>query len=139
MAYLVTKENTKYKTFTDEYAIHGLKRDSTGLLIYTKVPLSSDEEVEVTTGEGISYGGLEDLQKNLDNAGANINASIKGVDEANINSSQNNSGKRNYDSIRFDQDKLVYFMNADGFLVARYLKDFTFSNTANGVTRNWRE
>jgi hypothetical protein len=38
------------------------------------------------------------------------------------------SGKRNYDSIRFDQDKLIYFMNADGFLVARYLKDFTFSN-----------
>jgi len=139
MAYLVTKENTKYKTFTDEYAFHGLKKDSTGLLIYTKVPLSSDEEVEVTTGEGLSYGGLEDLQKNLDNAGANINASIKGVDEANITSSQNNSGKRNYDSIRFDQDKLVYFMNADGFLVARYLKDFTFSNTTNGATRNWRE
>ena len=138
MAYLVTKENTKYKTFTDEYAFHGLKKDSTGLLTYTKVLLSSDEEVEVTTGEGISYGGLEDLQKNLDNAGANINASIKGVDEANINSSQNNSGKRNYDSIRFDQDKLVYFMNADGFLVARYLKDFTFSDT-NGATRNWRQ
>jgi len=138
MAYLVTKENTKYKTFTDEYAFHGLKKDSTGLLTYTKVLLSSDEEVEVTTGEGISYGGLEDLQKNLDNAGANINASIKGVDEANINSSQNNSGKRNYESIRFDQDKLVYFMNDDGFLVARYLKDFTFSNT-NGATRNWRQ
>ena len=66
MAYLVTKENTKYKTFTDEYAFHGLKKDSTGLLTYTKVLLSSDEEVELTTGEGLSYGGLEDLQKNLD-------------------------------------------------------------------------
>ena len=138
MAYLVTKENTKYKTFTDEYAFHGLKRDSTGLLTYTKVLLSSDEEVELTTGEGLSYGGLEDLQKNLDNAGVNINASVKGVDETNITSSQNNSGKRNYDSIRFDQDKLTHFMDADGFLVARYLKDFTFNENVNGATRNWK-
>ena len=137
MAYLVTKENTKYKTFTDEYAFHGLKRDSTGLLIYTKVPLSSDEEVEVTTGEGISYGGLKDLQDNKDNNGDNINESAKGVNEG-VASYLNNSGKRNYDQIRFDENKLIHFMDADGFLVARYLKDFTFSNTANGATRNWK-
>jgi hypothetical protein len=37
MAYLVTKENTKYKTYTDEYAFHGLNRDADGLLRYTKV------------------------------------------------------------------------------------------------------
>ena len=137
MAYLVTKENTKYKTFTDEYAFHGLKRDSTGLLIYTKVPLSSDEEVEVTTGEGISYGGLKDLQDNKDNNGDNINESAKGVNEG-VASYLNNSGKRNYDQIRFDENNLIHFMDADGFLVARYLKDFTFSNTANGATRNWK-
>ena len=77
MAYLVTKENTKYKTFTDEYAFHGLKKDSTGLLTYTKVLLSSDESVDITTGEGISYGGLKDLQDNVDNNGDNINESIK--------------------------------------------------------------
>ena len=48
------------------------------------------------------------------------------------------SGKRNYDSIRFDQDKLIHFMDADGFLVARYLKDFTFNENVNGATRNWK-
>jgi hypothetical protein len=137
MAYLVTKENTKYKTFTDEYAFHGLKKDSTGLLIYTKILLSSDESVDITTGEGISYGGLKDLQDNIDNSGDNINESIKGVDEG-VASHLNNSGKRNYDQIRFDADKLTHFMNADGFLVARYLKDFTFNENVNGATRNWK-
>lgn len=137
MAYLVTKENTKYKTFTDEYAFHGLKKDSTGLLTYTKVLLSSDESVDITTGEGISYGGLKDLQDNVDNNGDNINESAKGVSEGSA-SYLNNRGKRNYDQIRFDENKLIHFMNADGFLVARYLKDFTFNENVTGVTRNWK-
>ena len=137
MAYLVTKENTKYKTFTDEYAFHGLKKDSTGLLTYTKALLSSDDSVDITTGEGISYGGLKDLQDNKDNNGDNINESAKGVNEG-AASYLNNSGKRNYDQIRFDADKLTHFMDADGFLVARYLKDFTFNENVNGATRNWK-
>lgn len=137
MAYLVTKENTKYKSFTDEYAFHGLKKDSTGLLTYTKVLLSSDESVSLTEGTGFAYGGLQDLQDNLDNAGENMNLSRKDLDESGISGHQNNSGKRSYDQTRLDKDKLVYFMNADGYLVARYLKDFTFSER-NGATRNWK-
>jgi hypothetical protein len=137
MAYLVTKENTKYKTFTDEYAFHGLKKDSTGLLTYTKVLLSSDESVSLTEGTGFAYGGLQDLQDNLNNAGENINLSRKDLDESEISGHQNNSGKRSYDQTRLDKDKLVYFMNVDGYLVARYLKDFTFSER-NGATRNWK-
>jgi hypothetical protein len=78
------------------------------------------------------------LQDNLDNEGKNINLSRKDLDEPNTSDKQNNYAKRKYDQIRFDKDKLIYFMNADGFLVARYLKDFTFSNT-NGATRNWRQ
>ena len=137
MAYLVTKENTKYKTFTDEYAFHGLKRDSTGLLSYTKLLLSSDESVSLTEGTGFAYGGLEDLEDNLDNSGININESRKDLDESGISGHQNNSGKRSYAQTRLDKDKLVYFMNADRFLIARYLKDFTFSDE-NGATRNWK-
>lgn len=137
MAYLVTKENTKYKTFTDDYAFHGLKKDSTGLLTYTKVLLSSDESVSLTEGTGFAYGGLQDLQDNLDNEGVNMNLSRKDLDESGISGHQNNSGKRSYDQIRFDKDKLCYIMSVDGYLIAKYLKDFTYSET-NGATRNWK-
>lgn len=34
---------------------------------------------------------------------------------------------RKYDQVRFDNQKLTYYMNEDGFLVARYGKDYNYS------------
>ncbi len=46
-------------------------------------------------------------------------------------------GSRAYDGVRFDNNKLTYYMNADGFLVARYFEDFTYNSGATGNTRNY--
>lgn len=140
MSYLATSNLTNTSEEVDrlkKLTFHGLKKDSTGLLYYTKVSVSSDDVIEVTTGEGLSYGGLADLENNKDNSNVSINLSQKGVTEG-VASHLNDRGKRNYDQIRFDTNPLTHFMNADGFLVARYFKNFTFSTTTNGATRNWR-
>lgn len=114
---------------------HGLRKDSTGLLYYNKTALTSDDSVEVTVGDGFAYGGLSDLENNKDNSNASINLSQKGVSEG-VAGHLNDSGKRNYDQIQFQTNPLTYFMNETGFLVVRYLKNFSFGSQ-NGATRNW--
>lgn len=47
--------------------------------------------------------------------------SIEDRDEA------TNLKHRKYDQVRFDNQKLTYYMNADGFLVARYGQDYNYS------------
>jgi hypothetical protein len=140
MSYLASSNITE--TFEElerlkKLTFHGLRKDSSGLLFYNKTSLNSDDIVEVTTGEGLAYGGLSDLENNKDNGNISINLSQKGVSEG-LASHLNDRGKRNYDQIKFDTNPLTYFMSADGFLVARYFKNFTFSETATGATRNWR-
>jgi hypothetical protein len=125
------------KTFTEEYAFHGLKKDSSGLLTYTKVLMASDDSVSVTEGDGIAYGGLEDLQINLDKNGDNNNLTLKGITPDTVLAYENDIGKRSYDQIRFDENKLFYYMNEQGYLVARYLKNFIYESQT-GATRNWR-
>ena len=38
-----------------------------------------------------------------------------------------NLNNRKYDQVRFDNQKLTYYMNEDGFLVARYGQDYNYS------------
>lgn len=38
-----------------------------------------------------------------------------------------NLKNRNYDQVRFDDKKVTYFINSDGFLVARYNSDYIYS------------
>jgi hypothetical protein len=138
MALVVSNFNNAYTSKTDEYAIHALKVIDDGLLIYTKVKYNSNETFNATTGEGFAYGGLEDLEENvLADGTTNANSSIRGVNE-NVASYLNNKGKRNYDQIRFDKDKLTYYINADGFIVARYLENYTYPKNSNGQQENYR-
>lgn len=137
MAYLGAPTSDT-KTFTEEYAFHGLKKDSSGLLTYTKILMASDESVSLTEGDGIAYGGLEDLQTNLDKNGENNNLTLKGNTPDGVLSYENDIGKRSYDQIRFDENKLFYYMNEQGYLVARYLKNFIYGSQT-GATRNWRQ
>jgi hypothetical protein len=141
MSYLASSNITNSFEELDrlkKLVFHGLRKDSTGLLYYNKTSVNSEDSVEVTTGEGLSYGGLADLENNKDNSNASINLSQNGVTEG-VASHLNDRGKRNYDQIQFQTNPLTYFMNETGFLVARYFKNFTFSETANGATRNWRK
>ena len=34
---------------------------------------------------------------------------------------------RKYEQVRFDNQKLTYYMTEDGFLVARYGQDYTYT------------
>lgn len=138
MALVVSNFNNAYTSKTDEFAAHALTITDEGLLVYTKVKLNSDDSFNVTNGEGFAYGGLEDLEKNTMNDGVtNVNTSEKGISE-NLASYLNDKGNRSFDQLRFDKDKLTYYINSDGFLVARYLKNFTYPKNANGQEENYR-
>ena len=107
-------------------------------MTYTKILMASDESVSLTEGDGIAYGGLEDLQTNLDKNGENNNLTLRGTTPDGVLSYENDIGKRSYDQIRFDENKLFYYMNEQGYLVARYLKNFIYGSQT-GATRNWRQ
>jgi hypothetical protein len=137
MALIVSSIGNNVTTKTDEYAIHAFNVIDDGLLVYTKVKFNSNESFMATDGEGLAYGGLEDLEANVLNDGiTNANTSQK-LSE-NLASYLNDKGKRKYDQLKFDNNKLTYYINTDGFIVARYLENYTYPKNANGVEENYR-
>jgi len=102
-------------------AFHGLKVDSDGLLTYSRVFLTENATVELSDGSGIPISGLSGLV-----AGTN-NDAAKGTLSGQL-----------YQQVRVDDIKLTYFMNADGYLVAKYFGDFTYASSSDGATRNWK-
>jgi hypothetical protein len=137
MALIVSSIGNNVTTKTDEYAIHAFNVIDDGLLVYTKVKFNSNESFMATDGQGFAYGGLEDLEANVLNDGiTNANTSQK-LSE-NLASYLNDKGKRQYDQLKFDNNKLTYYINTDGFIVARYLENYTYPKNANGVQENYR-
>ena len=132
MAYIVNSTISQTATVfnSDESAFHGLKRDEDGLLTYTKIPFRSNETVNLSDF-AIAYDGLDDL-----NTGR-ANEAQRGTQEENRDQYESNGGARAYDGARFDSNKVTYFMNDNGFLVARYFSDFSYNVGQNGQTRNW--
>lgn len=126
MATLVGNAQTGNKS--DEYAFHGLKREADGTLLYSKVYYSTNETVYLAD-HSIPYNGVDDA-----NSG-DANAVARGVD--NIQTDARNWGARAYDSVRFDDIKLTYYLNDNGFLVARYNKDFVYADGADGNKQNY--
>lgn len=102
MGYLVNPATDKLK---GEFAFHGLKRDEEGLLTYTKVYANSDESVQLNGGEELLYGGFDSMLAK-DNA-------IPDNNEL-------------FEQFRFDENELWYYINEDGFLVARYFKPINY-------------
>ena len=102
-------------------AFHGLKVDDDGLLTYSRVFLTENATVELSDGSGIPISGLSGLV-----AGTN-NDAAKGTLSGQL-----------YQQVRVDDIKLTYFMNADGYLVAKYFGDFTYASSSDGATRNWK-
>ena len=137
MAYLATGSNN-HRTFHEHRAFHALNRTDDGLLTYTRIFLNSDEQVHVTDGSGFAYGGIEELEQNLLNDGTTkVNETVRTTAEVPTESWQNDKRKRKYEQSRFDDNKLSYYMDEDGFLVARYLGDFHYDNK-DGAVRNWK-
>ena len=97
-----------------EYALHGLNREEDGSLTYIKSYMNSDDEIKVNAGNS-PYGGLSSLQQK-DNSTP--------VDGELIQ------------QFRFDEKELYYYINSDGYLVARYLRNFEYPSY-DGASSNW--
>lgn len=108
-----------------ELAMHALKRDEDGLLTYTKVKWDSDEEIPMTTGEGYAFTGVEEFLEGINADGVVANAVQSGAD--NEGSQFTNYQHKNFEQVRFDNQKLFYFINERGFLVARYQRDYSYT------------
>jgi hypothetical protein len=134
MRYLIAKKNDTSIFGSDQAAFHGLRVDregaKDGLLTYSKVLLSSGESVTLAD-YGVPYNGIDDA--NAGTANAYIRGSSTELDD------RRTPGGRKYDGARFDGNKLTYYMNADGFLVARYFAEYTYNSGSAGQTRNWTE
>ena len=129
MAYIVEKKTDDSIFGSDQSAFHGLQKDNaTGLLTYTKIFLSGNESV-ILADSGIPYNGVDDA--NTGTANVYQRGVTTELDD------RRTPGTRAYDGARFDKQKLTYYMNADGFLVARYFQDFTYNRGSDGQTRNW--
>jgi hypothetical protein len=131
------RDESREKDITDEYALHVLHRDDTGLLTYKKVYFNSTEAISINSGNGFAFGGIEELEANMDASNNNINESQYGLDESGRLQHQTNSGDRAYEQMRFDKNKLTYFLNSDGNIVARFNHNFEYAAAQDGATENW--
>lgn len=113
-----------------DFAMHSLNRDDEGLLTYTKVKWDSNEEVDLANGEGIFVNGLEQLLNGKLDDGTPMNAVQEGYVEPSREQWQTQSVHRKYEQTRFDNNKLFYFINSRGYLVARYNRDYTHTGPA---------
>ena len=136
MSYLVAKSTDTGIFSSDESAFHGLKVDrntgttNEGSLTYTKTYIN-DPSASVSLADfGIPYNGIDDV-----NAGT-ANATHRSDNTTQLADGRT-PGTRAYDGARFDNVKLTYYVNSDGFLGARYFSDFTYNVGSDGNTRNY--
>jgi hypothetical protein len=90
---------------SNDFVIHGLRRDSTGMLYYTRVGSASSEVADFHRTDGTQYPGFLD--------------GVDYVDETTEEKSYVNTTTDKYQQYRFDFRGLNYFIDDDGYLVAR--------------------
>jgi hypothetical protein len=90
---------------SNDFVIHGLRRDSTGMLYYTRVGSASSEVADFHRTDGTQYPGFLD--------------GVDYVDETTEEKSYANTTTDKYQQYRFDFRGLNYFIDNDGYLVAR--------------------
>jgi len=118
---------------SDQYAYHALKRDSDGLLTYTRVLMNGTESIELTNDDGFSFNGIEDMLEGKTDDGTDYNMWQTGTSETGRAAHETNIGNRNHEQFRFDNLKLFYYLNSAGKLVARYKQDFVYASTGGST------
>lgn len=111
-------------TVSDQFAMHALGRDDNGLLTYTKVLWNSSEEIPMNIGNGRAYAGVEEFVAGVTADGVPHNETRQ-IDSHSSTSTKTDTQHRKYEQVRFDHQKLTYFINSRGFLVARYVQDYS--------------
>ena len=120
--------------------MHALNRDVNGLLIYTKTKLDSTDSIEVNDGQGFGYNGFEGLALGKASDGTTVQNTLQSdFDENTDEHYQTNAKFRKYQQVRFDSLKLLYFINDDGMLVARYMHDYEYAASERAYWYNWYE
>jgi len=97
----------------DKFTVHALRRDDDGMLRYTKVKTSDDEVVDVSHRlDGTAY---PEFLEGLDY-----------VDETTEEKTYRNNQFDKYQQFRFDFRRISYYVDSDGYLVAKF-GDYDYS------------
>jgi hypothetical protein len=90
---------------SNDFIIHALRRDSAGMLYYTKVGSASTEVADFHRTDGTQYPGFLD--------------GVDYVDETTEEKSLVNHPADKYQQYRFEFRNVNYFIDDDGYFVAR--------------------
>ena len=102
---------------SNDFTVHALRRDKDGMLRYTKARSTEDEVFDFHRTDGEEY---TDFTQ-----GTEYVEATSGVPRAYSNDTDDK-----YQQFRFDFRYLTYFIDDDGYLVARLNK--TYDHTTNG-------
>ena len=101
---------------SNDFTVHALRRDADGMLWYTKARSTEDAVFDFHRLDGEAY---EDFLQGTEYVTAD--AGVKKL---------SNDPNDKYQQFRFDFRNLTYFIDDDGYLVARLNK--TYDHTTNG-------
>jgi hypothetical protein len=101
----VSNTGTKLVSQSNDFIIHALRRDSSGMLYYTKVGSASTEVGDFHRTDGTQYPGFLD--------------GVDYVDETTEERSYVNHSADKYQQYRFEFRNINYFIDDDGYFVAR--------------------
>ena len=100
----------------NDFTVHALRRDADGMLWYTKARSTEDAVFDFHRVDGEAY---EDFLQGTEYVTADAGAK-----------KLSNDPDDKYQQFRFDFRNLTYFIDDDGYLVARLNK--TYDHTTNG-------
>lgn len=105
--YLSKNSNLGSKSVSqsNSFFVHALRRDSSGMLYYTHVNSSSNESLDFHRTDGSQYPGFLD--------------GVDYVEETTEEKSFTNHPSDKYQQYRFDFRNINYFIDDDGYFVAR--------------------
>ena len=101
---------------SNDFTVHALRRDKDGMLYYTVARSTEDEVFDFHRTDGEEY--TDFLQ------------GVEYVTAAAGDKKYSNDTDDKYQQFRFDFRRLTYFIDSDGYLVARLNK--SYDHTTNG-------
>ena len=90
----------------NDFFVHALRRDEDGMLWYTKVKTTDNEVADFHRTDGTPYPDFLD--------------GIDYVEETTEEKTYTNHPADKYQQYRFDFRRITYFIDSDGYLVARF-------------------
>ena len=118
MALYLSSNSATGKTVdqSNDFTVHALRRDADGMLHYTKAKSTEDEVFDFHRIDGEGY---EDFLQGVDYVTADAGAK-----------KLTNDPEDKYQQFRFDFRNLTYYIDDNGYFVARLNK--TYDHTTNG-------